>query len=108
MNAGLAWAVCVMNTDIHVVDTDHLSTIQNARADLLSRGGTWEEVLRLDALLFHGRLPSSTRRLFFDTEPVLRLCDPRRPIHTDDLFSQLFVEALALFPRQHASSSQRL
>ena len=98
MNAGLAWAVCVMNTGIDVVRTSHLSTVENARADSLSRGGSWIETLRLDTLLFGGHLRSNTKRLHFDTDAIFRLCDPRRLLHTDEDFCQLFTDALALFP----------
>ena len=97
MNAALAWAVCVMFTELDVVNTHHLSTIDNARADLLSRGGSWSEALRLDTLLFGGSLPLDIPRLFFDSEAILRFCDPRRPTNTDQEFCTMITEAMAFF-----------
>ena len=77
-----------------VVRVIHLSHEDNSRADILSRGGSWEEVVKVDLRDFGGRLPSAVPSLDLDCAELLQLCDPRSPVDTDESFCDFFRAAL--------------
>ena len=77
-----------------VVRVTHLSHDQNSRADILSRGGSWEEVVATDLRDFGGRLPSAVSQLNLDCAELLQLCDPHSSIDTDESFCDFFRAAL--------------
>ena len=94
VNAGLLWGLAVMQHQADVVCATHLSHLENGRADILSRGGSWEEVLALDKESFGGKLPHLANNLFLDCAELLKLCDPHSPVDTDQSFCDFFRAAL--------------
>jgi hypothetical protein len=94
VRAGLLWGMAIMQHRTDVVGVVHLTHSENGRADILSRHGSWEEVLALDRETFGGRLPSEATKLQLDCAELLELCDPRSPIDTDESFCGFFRAAL--------------
>ena len=94
VHAGLLWGLFVMIHQSDVVGTLHLSHQANGRADILSRHGSWTEVIRLDRSQFGGSLPTSARFLDLNCAHLLQLCNPSLPVDTDESFSSFFRDAL--------------
>lgn len=91
------WGLHAAVHNTHVVSTIHISSARNRRADILSRHGTWNEVLLEDSLHFGGRLRPDTPRLHLDCHDLLRLCNPRQALDTDDVFNTFLSAGLAFF-----------
>ena len=93
IKAALMWAVSVMTQLTDVTGIHHFSHDENSNADILSRNGSWEEVVRNDK---SGRrsLPRELPRLDLQCTDLLMLCDPREPIDTDEEFCAFFRQAL--------------
>ena len=94
VRAGLLWGMAVMQHQADVVQVTHLSHLENSRADILSRGGTWEDVLGADRALFGGSIPVQASKLDLDCAELLKLCDPHSPVDTDESFCDFFRAAL--------------
>ena len=94
VHAGLLWGLFVMTHQSDVVGTLHLSHLENGRADILSRHGSWAEVIRLDKAQFGGSLPTDAQFLHLNCNDLLQLCNPSAPVDTDETFCDFFRSAL--------------
>jgi hypothetical protein len=95
--AAFMWALFVSSHQTDVVAVDHISHERNSRADILSRSGSWTDVLREDKLRYGGSLPSELPFLDLACQPLLQLCNPRRDIDSDLKFVSFFKEGLSTF-----------
>ena len=91
VKAGLLWVMVVIQHRVDVVRVVHLFYSENGRADILSREGSWEEVIALDRELFGGHLPVRATNLNLDCAELLQLCDPHSSIDTDESFCDFSV-----------------
>ena len=92
--AAFLWALLVHSSQTDVVLVDHVGHARASRVDILSRSGTWAQVLADDRAKYGGLLPLQLPRLEFDSDLILRLCDPRKDIDSDLQFSAFFKEGL--------------
>ena len=92
----MLFALLVVRRFVDLVDRQHISHEDNQRADCLSRHGSWAEVLALDRKLSEprGRLRPNTPCIELECSVLLELCDPRKPLRTDDDLAALFAGAL--------------
>jgi hypothetical protein len=92
----LLWGVLVMTTQCDVVNIHSLSHDENSNADILSRRGTWEQVISNNSRKTRPSiLPPDTPCLDLRCAELLHLCDPRTPIDSDDSFGDFFRAAVA-------------
>jgi hypothetical protein len=94
LRAAVVWAQYAMVSGFKVTDTVHLPADVNTRTDILSRGGSWADVVAEDSLRYGGTLPPSLQPLPLDEGPLLQLVDPRLPLDSDDLFNSFFADSL--------------
>ena len=84
----------VMQHGADVVKVIHLSHSGNTRAGILSRDGSWKEVLVAYRELFGEHLPIYATKLDLNCAELLQLCDPRSSVATDESFCDFFRAAL--------------
>jgi hypothetical protein len=93
----LLWGVLVMTSQCDVVNVHPLTHDENSNADILSRHGTWSDVLDNNSRKARpDNLPRDTPRLDLRCSGLLRLCDPLSPIDTDNSFGSFFRAAIEL------------
>jgi hypothetical protein len=97
IHAALVWGMYITANDTDVVATVHISHAQNSRPDILSRGGRWSEVLREDKRNHGGTLKKDVPRLDLGGLDLIKLCDPRRSIDSDEEFADFFFETKSFF-----------
>ena len=95
----------LMVKQVQVVDTVHLSHELNSRTDILSRGGSWADVLAEDSSHYRSSLPRECRFLDLQDSPLLDLLDPMADINTEDGFNEFFKASLTFLQTQPAGAS---
>ena len=90
MPAAVLWAQYVITNRVEVVGTQHLSHDENSRTDILSRGGSWTEVLEEDQRNFGGSLSNYVPWLHLDCQELLQLADPQVDIDSEEAFDDFF------------------
>ena len=71
-NASVVFALQCMELGIEISGTSHLSSEENWRTDMLSRGSCMADVGKLDSRFANGAVPS----VCLDAGRALQLCDP--------------------------------
>jgi hypothetical protein len=99
IKAGLMWGIMVMTHETNVQNQVKLTHDENSRADLLSRGQSFEKVLQEDKLHFKGTLSDKAFELNLDCSELLNLCNPRNSIDDDESFFNFFKESLNLLKK---------
>lgn len=97
LRAAAMWAQYVVMKGINVVGTHHLSHEINTRTDILSRQGSWHDVLAEDVQHYGGRLHPCTPELDLHCQNLLHLVDPQRPLDSDAEFGEFFNLTLKFF-----------
>jgi hypothetical protein len=98
--AAVMWNQFLMVNQVQVVDTVHLSHELNSRTDILSRGGSWADVLAEDSSHYRSSLPQECRFLPLQDSPLLDLLDPTADINTEDGFNEFFKASLTFLQTQ--------
>ena len=93
--AAVMWNQFLMVKDVQVVDTVHLSHEHNSRTDILSRGGTWGDVLAEDSSKYKSSLPRTCRFINLQGSPLLALLDPGVEIDSEEGFNAFFKASLS-------------
>ena len=101
LRAAALWAQVATMARMHVTSITHLTHDQNQRTDILSRAGSWEEVLTADRLHFGGLLPAEVPFLPLRTFPLLHVVDPSRPLASNADFDEFFADCLGYFDSSH-------
>jgi hypothetical protein len=92
--AATMWAQYGIHHGINVVGTIHVSHDYNTRTDILSRQGTWAEVVKEDRKRYGGTLPSHLPQLDLQCDSLLQLVNPRQPLASADDFNQFFGQSM--------------
>ena len=95
IKTGALWTQHSVVNQTDVVATVHLSHVKNSRTDIISRHGSWAEVVEEDGRHYGGRLPTYLRRLNLRCGPLLRLIDPSKGIDTEESFNAFFQAAMS-------------
>ena len=95
LKPALLFGVYVICHKTDIVNTSHLTHFENSRLDIISRGGSWEDVWREDQANYGGLLPHTLTFLDMHADPILHLINPRTPIDTDETFCAFFNECMS-------------
>jgi hypothetical protein len=92
--ASALWAQYASIHHIEVVAVAHLSHENNTRTDILSRQGSWAQVVEEDRLHYGGTLSPSVPQLDLDGAAILSLVNPSQPLDSDEEFNKFFSQCL--------------
>jgi hypothetical protein len=92
--ASALWAQYASLHHIEVVAVAHLAHEHNTRTDILSRQGSWAQVIAEDRLCYGGTLSPSVPQLDLDGDELLSLVNPAHPLDSDDDFNKFFSQCL--------------
>ena len=92
--ASALWAQYASLHQIEVVDVAHLAHEVNTRTDILSRQGSWAQVIIEDRLRYGGTLPHKVPQLDLQSSHILALVDPSLPLDSDAAFNKFFGQCL--------------
>ena len=95
--AAALWAQYAVLRQVNVVDTMHVSHERNTRTDILSRQGSWTDVLREDRRAYGGTLNPTTPELDLECHNLLHLVNPLRSLDSDEEFGEFFRESIQFF-----------
>ena len=95
IRAAALWAQYVVLGELDIVGTQHLSAAYNSRTDLLSREGSWEDVMEDDERNYDGTLRADTPFLNLQPEALLHFVNPQRSIDSEEEFNTFFQESLS-------------
>jgi hypothetical protein len=95
IRAATLWAQYAVARTVVITGVNHLPKELNTPTDTLSRGGLWTDALYEDALLHGGTssLPTVLPFIELHSATLLHLCDPSRPLDTEELFSTFIMES---------------
>lgn len=94
IRAAAMWAQFTSVFAVNIVGTAHLSHERNSRTDILSRHGTWLDVLVTDRAEYGGTLPSIVPELLLPCKDLLLLVNPTRTLESSSDFYSFFSESL--------------
>jgi hypothetical protein len=75
INAAVVWTFQAVSVKLHIAKVSEISSIENWRCDMLSRGSCWSDVVALDESL---GIIEQIHPL--DYQSLLSACDPRGPL----------------------------
>jgi hypothetical protein len=104
LRAAVMWAQYVVTYGVIIADTVHLAARVNTRADILSRQGSWSDVIQEDQRAYGGHLSPTLTRLQLREEPLLRLVDPKLPLDSEEDFNHFFADSL-IFLADHLADT---
>ncbi len=90
----MLWTQHALLGGIKVERVTHIDAGHNTRTDILSREGTWRDVLIEDKARYGGTLPDGVP--FLDLRPgnLLDLINPNRSLDSEEEFENFFSESL--------------
>ena len=103
VRASAMWAQYVIVRQFNVTGTDHLSHELNSRADVLSRRGLWQDVLKDDREKYGGTLPDHVPWLNLRCDDLLQLANPKAPLDTEEQFNKFLKASLTFFDSESPS-----
>jgi hypothetical protein len=94
LRAAVMWAQYVVTHDVFITGTVHLVAQVNTRTDILSRQGSWADVIREDQRAYGGQLPPGLGCLQLGAMQLLHLVNPKLPLDSEEEFNQFFADSL--------------
>ena len=92
--AAAMWAQYNVQRNIWVVDVVHIAHEYNTRTDILSRQGSWLEVLEDDRKYYGGTLNPAASFLDLHCDELLDLINPSLPLTTTEEFNEFFGQSM--------------
>jgi hypothetical protein len=92
--ASALWAQYASLHNIEVVAVAHVAHEVNTRTDILSRQGSWAQVITEDRLRYGGTLSPNVPQLDLQISAMLALVNPSLPLDSDESFNKFFGQCL--------------